>query len=35
MRCGVPAVALSRAGARVVESGPGGEGLAADAWQRL
>jgi hypothetical protein len=31
----VPAVALSRAGARVVESGPGGEGLAADAWQRL
>jgi predicted transposase YbfD/YdcC len=31
----VPAVALSRVGARVVESGPGGEGLAADAWQRL
>jgi DDE_Tnp_1-associated len=31
----VPAVALSRAGARVVESGPGGEGLAADTWQRL
>jgi hypothetical protein len=31
----VPAVALSRAGARVVESGPDGEGLAASAWQRL
>jgi predicted transposase YbfD/YdcC len=31
----VPAVALSRAGARVVESGPGGEDLTADAWQRL
>jgi predicted transposase YbfD/YdcC len=31
----VPAVALSRAGARVVESGPGGENLAAGAWQRL
>ena len=31
----MPAVALSRVGARVVESGPGGEGLAADAWQRL
>jgi predicted transposase YbfD/YdcC len=31
----VPAVALSRAGARVVESGPGGENLAADTWQRL
>jgi hypothetical protein len=28
-------VALSRAGARVVESGPGGENLAAGAWQRL
>jgi predicted transposase YbfD/YdcC len=28
-------VALSRAGARVVESGPDGEGLAASAWQRL
>jgi predicted transposase YbfD/YdcC len=31
----MPAVALSRVGARVVESGPGGEGLAASAWQRL
>jgi predicted transposase YbfD/YdcC len=31
----VPAVALSRVGARVVESGPGGEDLAAGAWQRL
>jgi predicted transposase YbfD/YdcC len=31
----VPAVALSRAGARVVESGPDGENLAAGAWQRL
>jgi len=31
----MPAVALSRAGARVVESGPGGQGLPADAWQRL
>jgi len=31
----VPAVALSRAGARVVESGPGGKDLAAGAWQRL
>ena len=31
----MPAVALSRAGARVVESGPGGQDLAADAWQRL
>jgi predicted transposase YbfD/YdcC len=28
-------VALSRAGARVVESGPDGENLAASAWQRL
>jgi predicted transposase YbfD/YdcC len=28
-------VALSRAGARVVESGPGGDDLTADAWQRL
>jgi DDE_Tnp_1-associated len=28
-------VALSRVGARVVESGPGGQDLAADAWQRL
>jgi predicted transposase YbfD/YdcC len=31
----VPAVALSRAGARVVESGPAGPGLPADAWARL
>jgi hypothetical protein len=31
----VPAVALSRAGARVVESGPGGEDLVPGAWQRL
>ena len=31
----MPALALSRVGARVVESGPGGENLAADAWQRL
>jgi len=31
----VPAVALSRVGARVVESGPGGVGLPAGAWQRL
>jgi hypothetical protein len=31
----VPAVALSRAGARVAESGPDGENRAADAWQRL
>jgi hypothetical protein len=31
----VPAVALSRAGARVVESGPDGQDLAASAWQRL
>jgi predicted transposase YbfD/YdcC len=32
----VPALALSRVGARVVESGPGGEqDLAAGAWQRL
>jgi predicted transposase YbfD/YdcC len=31
----VPAVALSRAGARVVESGPDGEDLAAGAWRRL
>jgi hypothetical protein len=28
-------MALSRVGARVVESGPGGEDLAAGAWQRL
>jgi hypothetical protein len=31
----MPALALSRVGARVVESGPGGEDLAAGAWQRL
>jgi predicted transposase YbfD/YdcC len=31
----VPAVAFSRAGARVVESGPAGTGLAADTWARL
>ena len=31
----MPAVALSRAGARVVESGPGGGDLTAGAWQRL
>ena len=31
----MPAVALSRVGARVVESGPGGQELAAGAWQRL
>src|SRR5580693_5207181 len=31
----MPAVALSRVGARVVESGPGGEDLPAGAWQRL
>jgi predicted transposase YbfD/YdcC len=31
----VPAVALSRAGARAVESGPDGEDLAAGTWQRL
>jgi hypothetical protein len=31
----MPAVALSRVGARVVESGPGGEDLATGAWQRL
>ena len=31
----MPAVALSRVGARVVESGPDGENLAAGAWQRL
>ena len=35
MRCGVPAVALSRVGARVVESGPDGENLDAGTWQRL
>ena len=31
----MPAVALSRAGARVVESGAGGQDLAASAWHRL
>ena len=31
----MPAVSLSRVGARVVESGPGGADLAAGAWQRL
>jgi predicted transposase YbfD/YdcC len=31
----VPAVALSRVGARVVESGPHGVELAADTWQKL
>jgi len=31
----MPAVALSRVGARVVESGPGGEDLPAGAWERL
>src|SRR5215831_19124692 len=31
----MPAVALSRVGARVVESSPGGQDLAASAWQRL
>src|SRR2546430_6413386 len=31
----MPAVALSRVGARVVESGPDGQELAASAWQRL
>ena len=31
----MPAVALSRVGARAVESGPDGENLAAGAWQRL
>ena len=31
----MPAVALSRVGARVVESGPCGQGLAAGAWQKL
>src|SRR5580704_8209601 len=35
MRCGVPALALSRVGARVVESGPGGQALAPGTWQRL
>src|ERR1700740_1654922 len=31
----MPAVALSRVGARVVQSGPGGQVLAAGAWQKL
>src|SRR5256884_9188158 len=31
----MPAVALSRVGARVVESGPDGENLTAGTWQRL
>ena len=31
----MPALALSRVGARVVEYGPGGQVLAAGAWQRL
>src|SRR5260370_905061 len=31
----MPAVALSRVGARVVESGPDGEELAASTWERL
>src|SRR2546423_8381220 len=31
----MPALALSRVGARVVQSGPGGQDLAAGAWQRL
>ena len=31
----MPAVALSRVGARVVESGPGGQDLATGTWQRL
>jgi predicted transposase YbfD/YdcC len=31
----MPAMALSRVGARVVESGSGGQVLAADTWQRL
>jgi DDE_Tnp_1-associated len=31
----MPAVALSRVGARVVESGPGGQDLSAGVWQRL
>jgi len=31
----MPAMALLRAGARVVESGPGGQDLAPGAWQRL
>ena len=31
----MPAVALSRVGARVAESGPEGDDLAASTWQRL
>ena len=31
----MPAMALSRVGGRVVESGPGGQVLAADTWRRL
>src|SRR5260370_6804366 len=31
----MPALALSRVGARGVESGPGGQDLAPSAWQRL
>jgi hypothetical protein len=31
----MPAVSLSRVGARVVESDPGGQELAAGAWQKL
>src|SRR5689334_9457121 len=31
----MPALALSRVGARVVESGPDGDDLPAGAWQRL
>jgi predicted transposase YbfD/YdcC len=31
----MPATALSRVGARVVESGPGGQALAAGTWQKL
>src|SRR5215470_14771657 len=31
----MPVVALSRVGARVVESGPGGQDLPAGTWQRL
>jgi hypothetical protein len=31
----MPALALSRVGALVVESGPDGESLAAGTWQRL
>src|SRR5712691_11059739 len=31
----MPALALSRVAARAVESGPGGQDLAAGAWQRL